>query len=88
MRDHYVGQSIEVGWWPELGAKATSKIPYNKIKGEIEAASRLRVTGLVSNAHLLEETDAPTVIEGLELARAVGERGCGSSNRSKTCRGL
>ena len=44
-----------------------------KIKGEIEAASRLRVTGLVSNAHLLEETDAPTVIEGLELAREMGK---------------
>jgi hypothetical protein len=29
-----------------------------KIKNEIEAASRLRVTGLVSNTHLLEETDA------------------------------
>lgn len=42
-----------------------------KIKREIEAASRLNVTGLVSNAHLLEETDAGTVVQGLELTRAV-----------------
>ena len=42
-----------------------------KIKGEIEAASRLQVTALVSNAHLLEETDASTVMQGLELTRAV-----------------
>jgi len=42
-----------------------------KIRSEIEAASRLRVTGLVSNAHLLEETDADTVLQGLELTRAV-----------------
>jgi len=44
-----------------------------KIKSEIEAASRLRVTGLVSNTHLLEETDAQTVLEGLRLARDVGK---------------
>ena len=42
-----------------------------KIKREIEAASRLQVTALVSNAHLLEETDAETVTQGLELTRAV-----------------
>jgi RecA/RadA recombinase len=43
-----------------------------KIKVEIEAASRLRVTGLISNTHLLEETDAATVLDGLRLAREVG----------------
>ena len=43
-----------------------------KIGREIEAASRLRVTGLVSNTHLLEETDAETILEGLRLAREVG----------------
>jgi hypothetical protein len=42
-----------------------------KIRNEIEAASRLRVTGLVSNTHLLEETDLTTVLEGLRLARDV-----------------
>jgi hypothetical protein len=44
-----------------------------RIRREIEAASRLRVTGLVSNTHLLEETDAPTVLDGLRLAREVGK---------------
>jgi len=44
-----------------------------KIKGEIEAASRLQVTGLISNTHLLEDTDVATISEGLELARRVGE---------------
>ncbi|MFH1418660.1 MAG: cobalamin biosynthesis protein CbiA [Planctomycetota bacterium] len=42
-----------------------------KIKGEIEAASRLRVTGFISNTHLLEETDSQTVLDGLRLAREV-----------------
>ena len=44
-----------------------------KIGREIEAASRLRITGLVSNTHLLDETVAQTVLEGLQLAREVGE---------------
>jgi hypothetical protein len=43
-----------------------------KVKDEIEAASRLRVTGLISNTHLLEETEAATVLDGLHLARQVG----------------
>jgi hypothetical protein len=44
-----------------------------KIGAEIEAASRLKITGLVSNTHLIEETDAQTIWEGLRLARQVGE---------------
>ncbi len=44
-----------------------------RIGSEIEAASRLRITGLVSNTHLLEDTDTATVLEGLRLARAVGQ---------------
>jgi hypothetical protein len=43
------------------------------IGSEIEAASRLRITGLVSNTHLLEDTDTATVLEGLRLAREVGK---------------
>lgn len=43
-----------------------------KIRREIEAASRLRVSGLVSNTHLMEETDTATVIEGFQLASEVG----------------
>jgi hypothetical protein len=44
-----------------------------KIRREIEDAARLRITGLVSNTHLLEETDSATVFEGLRLAREVGK---------------
>jgi hypothetical protein len=39
----------------------------------IERATRLRVTGLVSNAHLLEETTAEDVVAGLALSRLVAE---------------
>ena len=46
-----------------------------RIRSEIEAASRLRITELVSNTHLLEETDAATVLDGLRLAREVSETG-------------
>lgn len=42
-----------------------------RIKNDIEAASRLRITGLVSNTHLLDETDRGTVLEGLQLVREV-----------------
>ena len=44
-----------------------------RIKSEIEAASRLRITGLVSKTHLMEETDAATILAGLRLARQVGQ---------------
>lgn len=44
-----------------------------KIGREIEAASRLRITGLVSNTHLLEETDLSTIVDGLRQARDVGK---------------
>jgi len=36
---------------------------------EIEAAARLRVTGLVANTHLMEETTADIVLGGLAAAR-------------------
>jgi hypothetical protein len=42
------------------------------IMRRIEAAAKLQVTGLVSNTHLMEETDAETVLRGYDLARAVG----------------
>jgi hypothetical protein len=41
---------------------------------EIEAASRLRVGGLVVNTHLLEETDSDTVDKGIALAEEVSRR--------------
>jgi hypothetical protein len=43
---------------------------------EVEAASRLRVTGLAANTHLINETTAGTVAAGLTLAEAVS-RGTG-----------
>lgn len=40
---------------------------------EIETASRLKATGIVSNAHLCEETTAQNVLEGAEYARRVSQ---------------
>ncbi len=37
----------------------------------IHSSSRLRVTGIVSNTHLMEETTEEIILEGVELARAV-----------------
>ncbi len=42
-----------------------------KIMNEIERASQLKITGLVSNAHLIEETTPETVYSGLALTREV-----------------
>jgi hypothetical protein len=43
-----------------------------RILREIEGAARLRVTGLVGNSHLMDETTAATIHDGLRLARDVG----------------
>lgn len=45
-----------------------------KMLDEIEASSRLRVTGFVSNTHLMAETTLPLVQSGLELARETARR--------------
>jgi len=45
-----------------------------KMLNEIEAASRLKFTGIVSNTHLLEETTVQTILDGLTLARKVSGR--------------
>lgn len=45
-----------------------------QIISEIEKASRLRVGGLVSNTHLMEETTTDMIREGVDLALAVGEK--------------
>jgi hypothetical protein len=42
--------------------------------GEIERVSKLKVTGLVANTHLIHETTADTIGEGLELADAVARK--------------
>lgn len=36
---------------------------------EVEVAARLQITGLVSNTHLMEETTAEVIEEGIDLAR-------------------
>lgn len=40
----------------------------------IEHSARLKFTGLVSNSHMIEETDIDVLMEGYRLARAVGEK--------------
>lgn len=45
-----------------------------KMKGEIESASRLEITGVISNAHLMDETEPETIREGLEVARETAKR--------------
>lgn len=44
------------------------------MKAAIEKASRLRVTGLVVNAHLGEETTSDVILEGYELALEVSAK--------------
>lgn len=39
-----------------------------RILGEIETAGAMKVTGFVSNTHLMEETNLETIIEGRKLA--------------------
>jgi hypothetical protein len=39
--------------------------------GEIEAASGLTVTAIVSNTHLMDETTADMIVDGVEFARKV-----------------
>lgn len=40
-----------------------------RVMREIEAASRLRITALVSNTHLMDETEPETVLEGYRIVR-------------------
>jgi len=41
---------------------------------EMELASRLRITGLLVNSHLIEQTTQDVVLEGWSLAREVAEK--------------
>jgi hypothetical protein len=50
----------------------TSDLPGSlKVMQEIEFSSRLRFTGIISNTHLLTDTNAEILLGGLELARQV-----------------
>jgi hypothetical protein len=42
-----------------------------RVQGEIEAAARLRISGFVSNAHMMDGTDRAVIDEGVALSRAV-----------------
>ena len=44
------------------------------MQAALEKASRLEVTGLLANSHLIEETTAETVLEGWRLARDVSRQ--------------
>lgn len=44
-----------------------------KMKRDIEQRSGMRVTGLISNTHLMDETTAEVVLEGYELTRLVAQ---------------
>jgi hypothetical protein len=44
-----------------------------KIKDEIEKAAQLKITGLIGNANLIDETDADTIIDGYEFVRELAE---------------
>lgn len=44
-----------------------------KIKAEIEASAHLKITGLVSNANLIDETTPQIIYEGLDLVHRVSD---------------
>lgn len=44
-----------------------------RITREIEAVARLKVTGLVDNTHLMDETDLPCLLDGLAYSKAVSQ---------------
>jgi hypothetical protein len=46
-----------------------------RIQEEIQAASGLRVTGIVGNAHLMDDTTVDDVLRGVELAARVAAHG-------------
>lgn len=41
---------------------------------KIEKTSRLKVTGLVINTHLMDQTETSTILEGIELTKEVSSR--------------
>jgi hypothetical protein len=45
-----------------------------RIQEEIQESSGLRMTGIIANAHLMDETSVDTILRGAELAVEVAER--------------
>ncbi len=46
-----------------------------QMRNQIEQASRLKVTGLAVNTHLMDETTPAVILEGVEVARQVSNEG-------------
>ena len=44
------------------------------MKSQIEGASKLEITGLVSNGNLMDETTPQTIYEGLDLVTEVSRK--------------
>ena len=44
-----------------------------RMQADLETASRLQVTGFLSNAHLIQDTTPETVVEGWRLTEQVAE---------------
>lgn len=72
-----LGQSFEPGTFELLLVHNANRPFTADVEGTlrmmtgIESACKLSFTGIVSNTHLLEQTDAKTVIDGLDMASKV-----------------
>ncbi len=75
MADSFVAGSYEM-----LLVLNTSRPFTSDVKGclkmirEIESSSRLAFTGIIANTHLMEDTTARIVLDGLKLTREVSDR--------------
>ena len=50
----------------------TSDVPGTlKMIAEIQASCRLKFTGIVSNTHLIDDTNRETILKGVQLSREV-----------------
>lgn len=55
---------------PQTSNVATSLATMNRVEG----TSRLKFTGLISNTHMIEETDADVVMEGYNLSKEISDK--------------
>jgi hypothetical protein len=71
LRDQGVGFDIVLNFRRPFTPDVDSAVAMTR---EIEAAARVRVTGVVSNTHLMHETTPAIVREGFDLANATAGR--------------
>ncbi len=70
LADAFGGQSISVLQVVNPNRPQTSTMEgVHRIRAGIEAASRLKITGWIGNANLIDETDVETVLEGYEFLK-------------------